>query len=265
MRPPVDGPARRRRRAGPSMRWVRARPTLEACPRRSTRPSSSTSRPWRSAGRLAPAVRPDVPRREGRSAAAARRRRRRRHPERHRGQRRGPRARSCRRHEREPSGPPAPRRAPGRRRGPGAARRRRAYPVGEIVRGSTLANGLQIRQVRVPMGVIGMIYEARPNVHRRRGRARPEVRQRRDPARRLRSGQQQPRARRDDAPIADRGSRSTRSPCSRRVGMTPSWVHDRPWVRRPRHNAKTQRPSVCNAACSPPCTVTWPPTSCRRR
>ena len=36
--------------------------------------------------------------------------------------------------------------------------------VGEIVRGSTLPNGLQIRQVRVPMGVIGMIYEARPNV-----------------------------------------------------------------------------------------------------
>ncbi|MGB3764312.1 MAG: glutamate-5-semialdehyde dehydrogenase [Ornithinimicrobium sp.] len=37
-------------------------------------------------------------------------------------------------------------------------------PVGEIVRGSRLANGLQIRQVRVPMGVVGMIYEARPNV-----------------------------------------------------------------------------------------------------
>ncbi|MEI2765911.1 MAG: glutamate-5-semialdehyde dehydrogenase [Dermatophilaceae bacterium] len=37
-------------------------------------------------------------------------------------------------------------------------------PVGEVVRGSTLANGLQIRQVRVPVGVIGMIYEARPNV-----------------------------------------------------------------------------------------------------
>ena len=37
-------------------------------------------------------------------------------------------------------------------------------PVGELVRGSTLPNGLQIRQVRVPMGVIGMIYEARPNV-----------------------------------------------------------------------------------------------------
>lgn len=39
-----------------------------------------------------------------------------------------------------------------------------ADPVGEIVRGSTLANGLRMRQVRVPMGVVGMIYEARPNV-----------------------------------------------------------------------------------------------------
>jgi glutamate-5-semialdehyde dehydrogenase len=37
-------------------------------------------------------------------------------------------------------------------------------PVGELVRGSTLSNGLKIRQVRVPMGVVGMIYEARPNV-----------------------------------------------------------------------------------------------------
>lgn len=37
-------------------------------------------------------------------------------------------------------------------------------PVGEVVRGYTLPNGLQIRQVRVPLGVVGMIYEARPNV-----------------------------------------------------------------------------------------------------
>jgi glutamate-5-semialdehyde dehydrogenase len=37
-------------------------------------------------------------------------------------------------------------------------------PVGEVVRGSTLANGLQLRQVRVPLGVVGIIYEARPNV-----------------------------------------------------------------------------------------------------
>ncbi len=39
-----------------------------------------------------------------------------------------------------------------------------ADPVGEIVRGSTLANGVQLSQVRVPFGVIGAIYEARPNV-----------------------------------------------------------------------------------------------------
>jgi len=37
-------------------------------------------------------------------------------------------------------------------------------PVGAVVRGSTLANGLELRQVRVPFGVVGMIYEARPNV-----------------------------------------------------------------------------------------------------
>ena len=37
-------------------------------------------------------------------------------------------------------------------------------PVGEVVRGSTLAQGLELRQVRVPFGVVGMIYEGRPNV-----------------------------------------------------------------------------------------------------
>lgn len=37
-------------------------------------------------------------------------------------------------------------------------------PVGDVVRGSTLANGLQLTQVRVPFGVVGAIYEARPNV-----------------------------------------------------------------------------------------------------
>src|SRR5206468_8775604 len=37
-------------------------------------------------------------------------------------------------------------------------------PVGEVVRGYTLPNGLEVRQVRVPLGVIGIIYEARPNV-----------------------------------------------------------------------------------------------------
>jgi glutamate-5-semialdehyde dehydrogenase len=37
-------------------------------------------------------------------------------------------------------------------------------PVGEVVRGSSLANGLELRQVRVPLGVVGIVYEARPNV-----------------------------------------------------------------------------------------------------
>jgi glutamate-5-semialdehyde dehydrogenase len=37
-------------------------------------------------------------------------------------------------------------------------------PVGDVVRGYTLANGLELRQVRVPFGVVGIIYEGRPNV-----------------------------------------------------------------------------------------------------
>jgi glutamate-5-semialdehyde dehydrogenase len=37
-------------------------------------------------------------------------------------------------------------------------------PVGEVVRGSVLPNGLELRQVRVPFGVVGIVYEARPNV-----------------------------------------------------------------------------------------------------
>ncbi len=37
-------------------------------------------------------------------------------------------------------------------------------PVGQVVRGSVLPNGLNVTQVRVPFGVIGAIYEARPNV-----------------------------------------------------------------------------------------------------
>ncbi|PDP84604.1 glutamate-5-semialdehyde dehydrogenase [Glycomyces fuscus] len=37
-------------------------------------------------------------------------------------------------------------------------------PVGESVRGAVLPNGLDLRQIRVPLGVIGIIYEGRPNV-----------------------------------------------------------------------------------------------------
>jgi glutamate-5-semialdehyde dehydrogenase len=37
-------------------------------------------------------------------------------------------------------------------------------PVGEVIEGRRLPNGLQVRKVRVPLGVIGVIYEGRPNV-----------------------------------------------------------------------------------------------------
>jgi glutamate-5-semialdehyde dehydrogenase len=37
-------------------------------------------------------------------------------------------------------------------------------PIGSVVRGSSLPNGIKISQVRVPFGVVGVIYEARPNV-----------------------------------------------------------------------------------------------------
>lgn len=39
-----------------------------------------------------------------------------------------------------------------------------ADPVGDVVRGYTLPNGLEIKQIRVPLGVVAMVYEARPNV-----------------------------------------------------------------------------------------------------
>lgn len=39
-----------------------------------------------------------------------------------------------------------------------------ADPVGEVIRGWSAPNGVQIRQVRVPLGVVGIIYESRPNV-----------------------------------------------------------------------------------------------------
>jgi len=39
-----------------------------------------------------------------------------------------------------------------------------ADPIGEVLRGHTLPNGLQLRQQRVPLGVVGIVYEGRPNV-----------------------------------------------------------------------------------------------------
>jgi glutamate-5-semialdehyde dehydrogenase len=37
-------------------------------------------------------------------------------------------------------------------------------PVGEVIDGSRLPNGLEVRKVRVPLGVVAVVYEARPNV-----------------------------------------------------------------------------------------------------
>ena len=58
-------------------------------------------------------------------------------------------------------------------------------PVGEVMAEWTVPSGLRIRRVRTPIGVVGVIYESRPNVTADAGRAVPHVGQRRDPARRL--------------------------------------------------------------------------------
>ena len=152
-------------------------------------------------------------------------------------------------------------------------------PVGEIVRGSTLANGLQIRQVRVPMGVIGMIYEARPNVTvdaaglclksgnaviLRGGSAAAssnhalvEAMRGSLAAQGLPRGCHQPagrgRARRRTGP--DDGTRAT-STSSSRVGEPTS---SRPW------SASPPCPSSRPASASATSTSTAPPTSTRRR
>ncbi|WP_406175139.1 glutamate-5-semialdehyde dehydrogenase [Streptomyces sp. NBC_00996] len=39
-----------------------------------------------------------------------------------------------------------------------------ADPVGEVASGSVMPNGLEVRRIRVPLGVVGLIYEGRPNV-----------------------------------------------------------------------------------------------------
>lgn len=41
---------------------------------------------------------------------------------------------------------------------------RQTDPIGEVIEGRTLASGIDLKRVRVPLGVVAMIYEARPNV-----------------------------------------------------------------------------------------------------
>ncbi len=55
-------------------------------------------------------------------------------------------------------------RVAGDRRRPCARSRRSRDPVGEVIDGHRLPNGLDVRKVRVPLGVVAVVYEARPNV-----------------------------------------------------------------------------------------------------
>ena len=67
-------------------------------------------------------------------------------------------------------------------------------PLGRMLADWTRPNGLRIQRIATPIGVIGMIYESRPNVGADAAGAVPEIRQRGDPARRL--GKRAQRARR---------------------------------------------------------------------
>ena len=58
-------------------------------------------------------------------------------------------------------------------------------PVGQVIDRSLAPNGLELTRVRMPIGVIGIIYESRPNVTADAGALCLQVRQRGDPARRL--------------------------------------------------------------------------------
>ena len=60
-----------------------------------------------------------------------------------------------------------------------------ADPVGTMLAEWTRPNGLQFQRVRVPLGVIGIIYESRPNVTADAGALVAESRKRRNSARRL--------------------------------------------------------------------------------
>ena len=70
-------------------------------------------------------------------------------------------------------------------------------PVGETIAEWTRPNGLRIRKVRVPLGVVGVIYESRPNVTVDCAAAGAQDRQRDRAARRQGSGPQQSEAGRD--------------------------------------------------------------------
>ena len=67
-------------------------------------------------------------------------------------------------------------------------------PVGRIESMSVRPNGLRVGRMRIPLGVIGIIYESRPNVTVDAAASVREGRQRGDPARRLRGHPLEPGA-----------------------------------------------------------------------
>ena len=118
------------------------------------------------------------------------------------------------------------------------ARRSRRSPIrsGEVTASWTRPNGLQISRVRVPLGVIGIIYESRPNVTADAGGALPQIRQRRDPAQRLR-----------ELPhLARHRQRAERGPGRGRVCRKPRSSSCRRWIAR--------RSASCSAALAAPST-----------
>ena len=95
-------------------------------------------------------------------------------------------------------------------------------PVGEVVRGGTLANGLELRQVRVPVRRGRDDLRGPPQRHRRRRRHLPEVRQRGAAARQLQRPLQQRRDRRPSC-AARRGGAGLRADV---VQLVPGDSHE---------------------------------------
>ena len=117
-------------------------------------------------------------------------------------------------------------------------------PVGRVIDGWVLPNGLKLDKVRVPLGVICMIYESRPNVTADAAVPLPQERQRRHPARRqgghqLEHGHPPPIAR------ACEGTALTRRPCSSSARTDRAVVADllrQDAVHRPGDPARRQEP-----------------------
>ncbi len=103
-------------------------------------------------------------------------------------------------------------------------------PVGEVIDGSRLPNGLDLRKVRVPLGVVAVVYEARPNVTIDADGAVPEIRQRGRPPRFFGRSTLQ-RGARADRGLGGGGSRPARGgdhvPLRAGARRSPSWQRRR--------------------------------------